>query len=57
MTGINQNIESEETGWVETDADLIDWLDAVALCYGLTTREVAEHFLRYGAINHEELLD
>lgn len=46
----------KNTGWVEIDTDVIDWVDVIADCYGLTTEEVAEQFLRHGAKNHESIL-
>lgn len=45
------------TGWLEIDADIIDWIDVIAQCYNMTTSEVAEQFLRHGAVNYERILD
>jgi hypothetical protein len=46
-----------ETGWLEADADVIDWLDVIAENYDLSTVEVVDRFLRYGAVNCENILD
>lgn len=48
--------DTTETGWVEISTETIDWIDVVAQCYNMTTREVAERLLRYGAAHYERIL-
>lgn len=46
-----------ETGWIEVRADVVDWLDVISESTDMTTTEVADRFLRNGAVNYEQILD
>lgn len=48
--------QGKDTTWMAINTDVIEWIDVIAECYDLTTREVTEMFLRYGAKNHEAIL-
>lgn len=54
---VENNLPHErETGRIEIDADVIQWVDVIAECYGMKTREVSEQFLRHGAVHQEKIL-
>lgn len=53
----HQSVATEfETGFIGVEYEMVDWLDSVAMCYDLSTQEVAEKLLRHGIENYEDIL-